>query len=123
MKGSSNKVADSLSRYYQSDTEDDTHPMYDFANADSQLDPEGEDLPWNRIVEICMMTTRSHGLPEATPERDALANESAVHIPPLELPESDPGNGEDPTIFKALTAGPELRKHVEEASDFLDKVK
>ena len=36
MKGSSNKVADSLLRYYQSDTEDDTHPTYDFVNADSQ---------------------------------------------------------------------------------------
>ena len=47
VKGSSNKVADSLSQYFQSDTEDDTHPMYNFVNADSQLDPEGEDLPLN----------------------------------------------------------------------------
>ena len=52
-----------------------------------------------------------------------LANELAAHIPPMELPESDPGDGEDPTIFEALTAGPELWKHVEEATDFLDKVK
>ena len=74
MKGSSNKVADSLSRYYQSDTEDNTHPTYDFVNADSQLDPEGEDLPWNHIVELHAMTTCSCGLHEATPERDALAN-------------------------------------------------
>ena len=91
--------------------------------ADSQLDPEGEDLPWNCVVEIHAMTTCSCGLHEATPERDALANELAAHIPPLEPPESDPGNGEDPTIFEALTAGPELRKHVKEATDFLDKVK
>jgi hypothetical protein len=52
VKGSSNKVADSISQYYQSDTEDDTHPTYDFVNADSQLDPEGEDLPWNYIIEL-----------------------------------------------------------------------
>src|SRR5229473_153967 len=52
VKGSSNKVADSLSRYYQSDTIDDVHPAYDFVNADERLDPEGEDLPWNHIVEI-----------------------------------------------------------------------
>ena len=71
VKGSSNKVADSLSQYYQSDTEDDTHPTYDFVNADNQLDPEGEDLPWNHIVEIRAMTTRSHRLREATPERHA----------------------------------------------------
>ena len=63
--------------------EDDTHPTYDFVNADSQLDPEGEDLPWNCIVEICAMTTCSCGLREATPERDVLANELAAHIPPV----------------------------------------
>ena len=103
--------------------EDDTHPTYDFVNADSQLDPEGEDLPWNRVVELRAMTTRSRGLREATPERDVLANELAVHIPPLEPLESDPSNGEDPTIFEALTASPELWKHVEEATDFLNKVK
>ena len=103
--------------------EDDTHPTYNFVNADSQLDPEGEDLPWKSIVEICTMTTYSHGLREATPERDMLANELAVHIPPPELPESDLGNGEDPTIFEALTTSPKLQKHVEEVTDFLDKVK
>ena len=86
--------------------EDDTHPTYDFVNADSQLDPEGEDLPWNRVVELHALTTRSHGLHEATPERDAIANELAAHVPLLEPPESDPDNGEDPTIFEALTAGP-----------------
>jgi hypothetical protein len=55
VKGSSNKVADSLSQYYQSDTEDDLHPQYDFVNVDSQLDPEGEDLLWNRLVEVRAM--------------------------------------------------------------------
>ena len=69
------------------------------------------------------MTTHSCGLCEATPERHALANELTAHIPPLEPLESDLGNGEDPTIFEALTAGLELWKHVEEATDFLDKVK
>ena len=58
-----------------------------------------------------------------TRERDTLAKELAAHIPPPEPPESDLGNGEDPTIFEALTAGPKLRKHVKEATDFLNKVK
>jgi len=47
IKGTSNFVADSLSRYYQSDTDKDIHPTYDYVTADIQLDPEGEDLPWN----------------------------------------------------------------------------
>ena len=51
--------------------DDDTHPTYNFVNADSQLDPEGEDLPWNRVVELRTMTTCSRGLREATLERRA----------------------------------------------------
>jgi len=47
VKGTSNKVAVSLSQYYQSDTDDDIHPTYDYITADVQLDPEGEDLLWN----------------------------------------------------------------------------
>ena len=113
VKGSSNKVADSLSQYYQLDTEDDIHPTYDFVHADSQLDPEGEDLPWNCVVELHAMTTHSQGLSEATPERDMLANELTAPIPPPEPPERDPGDGDNPTIFKALSTGPKLRKHVE----------
>jgi len=31
--------------------------------------------------------------------------------------------GDDPSIYKSISDGPELRKHVEEASDFLDKVR
>ena len=38
VKGVSNKVADSLSRYYQSDTWEDVHPPHHFVNADIQLD-------------------------------------------------------------------------------------
>jgi hypothetical protein len=50
--------------------EDDTHPPYDFVNADVQLDPEGEDLPWNHVVEIRAMSepTRKRPLREAQEE-------------------------------------------------------
>ena len=58
-----------------------------------------------------------------TPERDTLANELAAHIPPPEPLESDPGDGDDPTIFEALSASPELCKHVDKSTDFPDKVK
>ena len=45
IKGTSNRVADSLSRYYQSDTVENSHPSYDYITVDAQLDLEGEDLP------------------------------------------------------------------------------
>ena len=52
VKGNSNTVADSLSRYHQLDNAIEKVPIYDFVNADLRLDPEGEDLPWSRVVEI-----------------------------------------------------------------------
>src|SRR6202050_347991 len=72
VKGVSNKVADNLSRYYQSDTREDEHPSYDYVNADSQLDPESEDLLWNHIVEIQAIGvyTRKRPLREATEARE-----------------------------------------------------
>ena len=73
IKGTSNKIADSLSWYYQSDTMDDIHPMYDYVNADMQLDPEGEDLPWNQVIEVHAIAdnSRKRHLREATEEHRA----------------------------------------------------
>src|ERR1700734_2751535 len=124
VKGVSNKVADSLSRYYQSDTWKDVHPSYDYVNADSQLDPEGEDLPWNRVVEIRAIgvSTRQRPLREATEERDTLA-ENLANVPRSSKRPDGSEDDEDPTIFDSISEGPELKKHVEKASDFLDRVR
>src|ERR1700722_17023577 len=72
IKGTSNKVADSLSRYYQSDTDEDNHPTYDYVMVDVLLDPEGEDLPWIRMIEVRGMT-RSRTLRENPEECDIIA--------------------------------------------------
>ncbi|KAG6869510.1 hypothetical protein C0995_002549, partial [Termitomyces sp. Mi166 len=50
--GELNKVVDCLSRYFESDTIDDVHNVYDYVQADKQIDPEGEDLPLHRFHEI-----------------------------------------------------------------------
>ena len=44
IKGESNKVADCLSHYYMSDSPDETHDILEYVNADSRLDPDGDDL-------------------------------------------------------------------------------
>jgi hypothetical protein len=88
VKGTSNKVPDSLSRYYQLDTGDDVHSLYDYVTADSQLDPEGEDLLWNRVVELHAISdnTRSRPLCEAEEEQRVLAQEMANAQKPREAP-------------------------------------
>ncbi|KAG6892249.1 hypothetical protein C0995_004649, partial [Termitomyces sp. Mi166 len=50
--GELNKVTDCLSRYFESDTIDDVHNVYDYVQADKWIDPEGKDLPLHRFHEI-----------------------------------------------------------------------
>ncbi|KAG6858123.1 hypothetical protein C0995_002440, partial [Termitomyces sp. Mi166 len=52
IKGELNKVTDCLSRYFESDTPDDVHNVYDYVQADKRIDPEGEDLPLHRFHKI-----------------------------------------------------------------------
>src|SRR6202041_3144998 len=73
IKGTSNKVADSLSRYYQLDTDEDSHPSYDYVTVDAQLDPEGEDLPWIRMIEVRAMNMCCQTLRENPEEHDVIA--------------------------------------------------
>lgn len=52
VKGELNKVADCLSRYFESDTVEDVHDIGDYVRADGRIDPTGEDLPNARFQEI-----------------------------------------------------------------------
>ncbi|KAG6869460.1 hypothetical protein C0995_002932, partial [Termitomyces sp. Mi166 len=52
VKGELNKVVDCLSQYFESDTPDDVHNVYNYVQADKWIDPEGEDLPLHRFHEI-----------------------------------------------------------------------
>ncbi|KAG6883655.1 hypothetical protein C0995_011779, partial [Termitomyces sp. Mi166 len=51
-QGELNKVTDCLLRYFESDTIDDTHNVYDYVQVDKRIDPEGENLPLHRFHEI-----------------------------------------------------------------------
>ncbi|KAG6883065.1 hypothetical protein C0995_013043 [Termitomyces sp. Mi166 len=51
-QGELNKVADCLSRYFESDTIDDVHNVYNYLQADKWIDPEGEDLPLHKFHKI-----------------------------------------------------------------------
>jgi hypothetical protein len=52
VKGELNKVADCLSRYYESDTRTDAHEPHKYVQADARIDRSGEDLPMQRLQEI-----------------------------------------------------------------------
>jgi hypothetical protein len=52
IEGSANKVADALSRYYSGHNEQAPFPMDILVTVDQVLDPEGDDLPVARFVEV-----------------------------------------------------------------------
>ncbi|TFK59233.1 hypothetical protein BDN72DRAFT_732909, partial [Pluteus cervinus] len=52
VKGEYNKVADCLSRYYESDSPGEHHSVHEYVNADRRMDPDGDDLPIHRVEEI-----------------------------------------------------------------------
>ena len=52
VKGQLNKVVDTLSRYYETDTWYDTHHVDEYVNADICLDRDLEDVPMPRVEEI-----------------------------------------------------------------------
>ena len=88
IKGDLNKVADCLSRYYESDTIQDIHQYDEYVRADARIDPAGEDLPaqrykemTERVIEIRAMREderrRSARIRERKEQRDIEAEEMA----------------------------------------------
>jgi len=52
IKGTLNKVADVLSRYYEHNYWTIVPELHDYINADVRLDPEHDDLPRERTLKI-----------------------------------------------------------------------
>ncbi|KNZ77492.1 hypothetical protein J132_05287, partial [Termitomyces sp. J132] len=80
VKGELNKVADCLFCYFESNSPQDIHHLYDCIHADAHIDSEGDDLPPMHIigpfpeskeynylwVVICQMTSMVHLIPVHT---------------------------------------------------------
>lgn len=55
VKGEENIVADALSRYYESDAPGETHPLQNYVNVDSKLDPNRDNLSNEQVQELHAM--------------------------------------------------------------------
>ena len=114
VKGEYNKVADCLSRYYESNTPADNHQFHEFVQVDRKLDPQGEDLPHNRIVEVKERVVEMHAmrgmekgrdrqLLEGREQRDIEAEglRNTNERPDGEVP-GDPGTFDNNTLSDSL---------------------
>jgi hypothetical protein len=69
VKGESNKIADVLSRYYESDTTLDIHAAYEYVRADQRIDPTGSTLPKQRWKEMAEAQVELRAMEEVARRR------------------------------------------------------
>ena len=84
VKDETNLVADVLSRYYENNHRDRSHDASQCVTADARLDPEGEDLPWNRFEETRAMHEPgddSHARPQRQRRAPRRADEPVSFAP------------------------------------------
>jgi hypothetical protein len=153
VKGETNLVADALSRYYEGDNWDEHYDSTQYVTADARLDPEGEDLPWDRFEESRAMRepegeiqsrpqrqrrpprradehvsfAPKHPIAEAPEPRHQEAAELAAHE---EADKTSPPIEQtltdplvDPTVSASLGHLPDLRPRVEGDRSFLKDLK
>lgn len=131
VEGNKNKVADALSRYYSSSSDEELH-YDDFVSADIRLDKNGDDLPLNRLEEAKEMLNfhrlstkvklaaardkgkRKQEVRESRHERDEQADE-------LDPPE-EPDGGSELTLADIVKETDALRPSIE-GDEFLAAIK
>ncbi|OJT05306.1 Transposon Ty3-I Gag-Pol polyprotein, partial [Trametes pubescens] len=136
--GRLNKVADCLSRYYENDTPDDVIEDYHVVNADTRLDPEGDDLPQSRILELRAdrvvrqsQRLRERNAPrhlgptlmDGTEDRVLEAEQLAQHRPASPIGDAALTSNENPTLAESLARGPPLRPQLAKEEGFLSAVR
>lgn len=124
IKGVTNKVADVLSRYYESDNEDEQHAWREYVNADARLDKLSEDLPLGRKEEIIrraeQMMARREARDQVEPrelEAETLEQAREPEIPVKEV------NGPNPTILESRNNIAGKTERIESDPEFLEDIR
>lgn len=140
IEGKRNKVADALSRYYESDTWFDTHQLNVYVNADIRIDKEMDDLPSARVEEVQEDKVKLHAtrvvetiearqskrLLDKRETRDLEAARIAAGMSPTANATPPPVDdlGENPTVFQSRDRGYNLRRTVfDNHSDLIDSIR
>ena len=122
VKGSLNKVADALSRYFEHDYWTEVPELQDYVNADVRLDPEHDDLPLERLFKVeegviesrvcrenfAKVVAEISALWECVQARDVLAASIAASQRTETGPHDSGPVEEDPTVFESRAKGDDL---------------
>ncbi|KIK15843.1 hypothetical protein PISMIDRAFT_16230 [Pisolithus microcarpus 441] len=126
VKGSENKVADCLSQYYETDGGDEAQKeTVEWATADIRLDPEGDDLPIDRLRELRLaaMQDETPKIREPTEERRAEADTLRQHAEQRREEPTRAPMSEDPTLLDSAGDPQMLVTHFQGEHGFLDCIR
>ena len=107
--GVDNKVADCLSCYYENDTSEDNHSENTYVNADIRLDPDGELLPTDCYMELCVAATRQSKWLAERQESHHIEAEILNASDKQPPPSKDTSSTDDVTAIAAGNDGKSLR--------------
>lgn len=102
VEGLTNRVADALSRYYASEEANTPHAPYDLVDADARLDPDGDTLDNDRVLEL-----RAIRIEDRREDRDQEADDLVRYAPPPAPRTSGPPE-DDPIASASTGVGPAL---------------
>jgi hypothetical protein len=128
IQGEENKVADCLSRYYQSDLPGEKHPQDEYVNADIRLDPDGDDLPVGRMEE-CRAIRKSHGKAQSSVLKEVkearVAEANALRPTEGKVSQDAKGVNGEITLKESLNGGDKgsLTRRIEGTSGLLDSIR
>ena len=131
MKGVDNKVADCLSQYYETEGSKGAHKCVDWANADIRLDPEGDDLPQDRLRELQLTSMRtSQGevqcstcLHRKQEECCVKAADMRKHAEPSRERTPLVTTSGDPTLLKSAGQSPAICTYFQKHDGFMEAVR
>ena len=131
MKGVDNKVADCLSRYYETEGGEGAHERVDWVNADIRLDPEGDDLPQDRLRELRLASMRasqgevwrSTRLRGKQEERRVEAVEMHEHAEPCRERTPLVTTSGDPTLLESAGQSPAICTYFQKHDGFMEAVR
>jgi len=133
-----NKVADCLSRYYESNMWYDVYDVSEYVDTDIRLDPTLDDVPWNWLQEIEDRTVEMHAIRVTEEAQQCKSNRLAEHqeecdVRTAELAAApEPATGapvavaateEDPTVFESRACSEHLVAKLTTNDSFLADIR
>jgi hypothetical protein len=127
--GELNRIADCLSRYYANDDPNQRRDDLEYVDIDRRLDPDGEDLPGNRPLEVkeykSAAAKRKQALNDAQSERAAEAEEMERAVDQENVRREQPGSQQhaDPAASESVAGGVELTAYMNRYAEFSEIVR